>query len=380
MVERAHRNPCRCGRCNRSPSKRAGELRDSITVEMPPCKRTCRAPLNWGVTNISLEPSLPDEDLAAFASSSVVRVFGAKIDLMHSASSFSASSRSTLTSGSWPASRSTLTTSTRHSKSSMPGTSPVRRPPTRTRGRLSHRLYAGFNNRHELPATTPDWTYVDHRPLVTVEANDLPASIRAIWDLTPDIGIYMESVHRLSDVGAVLTHTSRGISHEDFDAEWRMIAIFTVEGDLINRCEMFDEADLDAALARFDELHPQMPRLENAAGRIFARYFACFSARDWAAMAELLADDIVADDRRRVVNAGVRRGRDVYIADNQAAVEVGAETISSSVIATRGERLALAHVRSVTRGLLSGEVGAGNARYRRDRRRRADRRGCHIRP
>jgi hypothetical protein len=26
------------------------------------------------------------------------------------------------------------------------------------------------------------------------------------------------------------------------------------DGDLISRCELFDEADLDAALARFDEL------------------------------------------------------------------------------------------------------------------------------
>ena len=65
-------------------------------------------------------------------------------------------------------------------------------------------LYAGFN-RHELPATTPDWIYIDHRPLVTIEANDLPASMRAIWDLTPDISIYMEAVHRLSDLGAVVT-------------------------------------------------------------------------------------------------------------------------------------------------------------------------------
>ena len=28
-----------------------------------------------------------------------------------------------------------------------------------------------------------------------------------------------------------------------------------VEGDLINRYEIFDEVDLDAALARFDELN-----------------------------------------------------------------------------------------------------------------------------
>ncbi len=34
-----------------------------------------------------------------------------------------------------------------------------------------------------------------------------------------------------------------------------MIDIFT-KGDLISRCEMFDEADIDAAIARFDELSP----------------------------------------------------------------------------------------------------------------------------
>jgi hypothetical protein len=115
-------------------------------------------------------------------------------------------------------------------------------------------LYAGFN-RHKRPGMTPDFIYVDHRPVVTIEANDLTASIEAYWDLTPDIRASTDAVHRLSDLGAVITNAARGISHEDFDAESRMIAIFTVDGDLISRCEMFDEADLDAALARFDELH-----------------------------------------------------------------------------------------------------------------------------
>ena len=35
-----------------------------------------------------------------------------------------------------------------------------------------------------------------------------------------------------------------------------MINICTVEGDLISGCEMFDETDLDAALAQFEELQP----------------------------------------------------------------------------------------------------------------------------
>ena len=42
----------------------------------------------------------------------------------------------------------------------------------------------------------------------------------------------------------------------------------TVDGDLLNRCELFDEADLDAALARFEELHLQTRRLENTASQV----------------------------------------------------------------------------------------------------------------
>ena len=63
-----------------------------------------------------------------------------------------------------------------------------------------------------------------------------------------------------------------GPRNEGFDAEWRVIALLTVEGDLINRCELFDEADLDAALARFDELSRPAPRLENAASQVYERF------------------------------------------------------------------------------------------------------------
>ncbi len=38
----------------------------------------------------------------------------------------------------------------------MPGTSPAKRPPTRTHGPLVTKAYAAINRR-ELPATTPDW-------------------------------------------------------------------------------------------------------------------------------------------------------------------------------------------------------------------------------
>ena len=218
-------------------------------------------------------------------------------------------------------------------------------------------VYAGFN-RHRLPATTTDCVGIDHRSLVSAEG-DLPASIPgAVWDQMPDMRIRMESVHRLSDLGTVVTHTAHGVTPEGFDAEWRMIFLYTVQDDLLNRYEVFDEAHLDAALARFDELQSQTRRLENAASQVGERYQACFSARDWVAMAELMADDIVTDDRRRIVNAGVRQGRDVHIADSRTAAEVGAEKATSSFIATRGKRLALARIHSFNRGFRADEDSA----------------------
>jgi hypothetical protein len=33
-----------------------------------------------------------------------------------------------------------------------------------------------------------------------------------------------------------------------------MILLLSIEGAMISRCEVFDKPDLDAALARFDEL------------------------------------------------------------------------------------------------------------------------------
>jgi hypothetical protein len=82
----------------------------------------------------------------------------------------------------------------------------------------------------------------------------LAASIRASLDLTPNLRIRVESVHRLSNLGALVTNASSGTSREGLDAEWRMVQLLTNEDGRINRLEIFDETDLDAALARFEEL------------------------------------------------------------------------------------------------------------------------------
>src|SRR5262249_56646058 len=108
--------------------------------------------------------------------------------------------------------------------------------------------------------------------------------LRAGLDRDQDINIYIEAAHRLTDLGAVLTYAAHETSKDGFDAEWRGIAALTIEGDMVNRCEMFDEAALDAALARFDELQPESRRLENAMTRVTDRLLAHWSAREWHAI------------------------------------------------------------------------------------------------
>jgi len=207
------------------------------------------------------------------------------------------------------------------------------------------RAYAALN-RHQVPATTPDWVVIDHSRLaLAAEASNLAAFFSAMWELTPTFSIYIEAVHRLSNLGAVYTHVVSGISPEGFEAEWRLVELLTLDGDQFSRGEIFDEADLDTALARFEELHPQMPNLENAASRMDERLRTYLAAREWAAMANLLTEETCTDDRRRIVNVGIRRGRDVTVAYGQAMADLGVKIVASDVVAIRGERLFLSRAR-----------------------------------
>ena len=126
--------------------------------------------------------------------------------------------------------------------------------------------YAALN-RYEVPPSAPDYVAIDHRLQHVIEAADLGENLRAAWELTPELKGYVEVVHRLSSLGAVVTHAAHGTTQDGLDAEWRGIHFLTLEGGMVNRCEIFDEADLDAAIARFDELSRPARRMENAASR-----------------------------------------------------------------------------------------------------------------
>ena len=214
----------------------------------------------------------------------------------------------------------------------------------------------GAFNRHELPGWTPDAVNIDHRRVTAFAPGDVSAYIDATWDEMPDARICIEAVHRLSDRGAVVTHVSHGTSQQGFEAEWRGITVSMIEGDLISTSDLFDEADLDDALARFDELSRAQRRLENLASQVLEGFNTRFAAGDWDAMAEMLAADHCSDDRRRVVGAGLRLGRDAEIEDLQGvAAQFETMDTTAAVIATRGERLVLC------RACFSGQVQQAEA-------------------
>jgi hypothetical protein len=200
-------------------------------------------------------------------------------------------------------------------------------------------------NRHEVPPTTQDFVNVDRRRGRAIADGDMIAYLHATWNLTPGIKGRIEAVHRLTNFGTVITDVLTGTSKEGFDAEWREIGLLAFEGDRICRFELFDEADLDAALARFDELQTHIAKLDNAAIRSSDRLFGHFAASEWDAVAQILAADFHQDDRRRVVGAGVRHGRDEEIADLRAISDLWAGNATPTYIATRGERLALMRLR-----------------------------------
>jgi hypothetical protein len=196
-------------------------------------------------------------------------------------------------------------------------------------------------NRHELPATTPNSVNIDHRRGIAAVPGDLFAAVRASWDVTPDIRYRVESVHRMSNLAAVVTHTSKGTAQEGFDAEWRVINVLAIDGDLLSGAEVFDETDLDAAIARFDELTPSAPRLENVATQTWTLLADTFNRRDVDKFLALSTADGRFEDRRkglRVVLEGPGRRKAVHAVFEEAPSSWRMEV---EPVALRGSRLSL---------------------------------------
>ncbi|MDA4107761.1 regulator [Mycobacterium holsaticum DSM 44478] len=203
------------------------------------------------------------------------------------------------------------------------------------------KAYAGFNRR-DLIATAPRWESVDHRRGAAFAPGDMIAYVEAAWADSPDTKIYVAAVHRLSDVGAVVTHVAQGLSREGFNAEWQDVHLLTVEGETLSRCELFDDADLDAALTKFYELTSAAPRLENAATRTWQKVIDAFNRRDLSELLTLTTADGKLIDRRKGLSA-VHEGAERASAARALFVVPESWRTEVEPVALRGSRLALIH-------------------------------------
>ncbi len=129
-----------------------------------------------------------------------------------------------------------------------------------------------------------------------------------------------------------------------------LLQLYAIDGTgRVSQQIWFDVDDLDAAIAELDAMHAQFEqeahlegrKLENAASRLGERFLAHLAAGEWDAMAEMLTENFTNDDRRPVVGAGVRHGRDAHIADMRAVANLWNTHVTGSVVAIRGERLVL---------------------------------------
>ncbi|MDA2889605.1 BTAD domain-containing putative transcriptional regulator [Mycolicibacterium sp. BiH015] len=192
-----------------------------------------------------------------------------------------------------------------------------------------------------IPALAADFADADHRTVAGFEPGGLTDYLRVGFSDMVHSRMYIESVHRVSGTGAVFTHVAKGASRDGLIAEWRVIDVVTLEGDLFSRCELFDDSDVSAALARFDELQKASTTLANTATRVCGQFRAAYAARDFDALAAMLADDLYNEDRRSVVNAGIRHGRGPAMQDLREAAETAVPFFAATEIATRGDRLVL---------------------------------------
>ena len=184
------------------------------------------------------------------------------------------------------------------------------------------RVFAALNRR-EIPPATYGFVDVDHRRLAAIGRGDLKAYLTASFDDTAHVRFHVDTVHKLTDVGAVVTHVVSGTSRSGFDVDWRITGVYTFEGDLVSRYEVFEDSELEAALARFDELSRTTTRLENAAAHIYAQNLSYCATRNWDALAAHVSDIYVGIDRRRVVKGETQHGRDAVITELKAGAEVG---------------------------------------------------------
>ena len=211
---------------------------------------------------------------------------------------------------------------------------------------VTRRFLAAYNSRdwEALEAVcAPDFRLDDHTP-----AGWGVLDVRQWLDLDEELlsaitemRLYAADIRLISDGGVAAIVVNAGTDSEggEFALE-RAVAALVSEGK-IQRFELFDRDDVDAAVAVVRG-SSGLSALENLATRTAAAYVKLAEARDWNGAGAFLTIDSVLEDRRRGFRSRLE-GREAGIAN--AKEMAGARQTHREVLAARGERLALFHTK-----------------------------------
>jgi hypothetical protein len=188
-----------------------------------------------------------------------------------------------------------------------------------------------------------DLVVVDHRPASagTLGRDAFVSYIRELVDLMHGVNVYASEIPALA-AGHGLFQTEV-IGHNDAGGDVEISLLVHVEAreSRIARLDAFPLDEQDVALALFEAVSHRGPGLENACVRRTRRFAQLFAHDDWAEMGRLMSsEDYLFEDRRRGLQTMIR-DRAESIENLRALKAVGVDELPFTVIATRGERLAL---------------------------------------
>jgi hypothetical protein len=211
-----------------------------------------------------------------------------------------------------------------------------------------YHAFADALGTHDVGAITavlaPGGTYHDYRPM-SFGVLDWPALLATyppLFDEVPDVWMVWNEVHAIQPgIGYVRVEIRGQRAGGELVVPMRVVAEHDDAG-LITRLNVFALEDRAAADARFAELSASARR-RTPIEECYAETWVHARAGDWDAYRRLLNPDVTFEDRRAIVGGPIRVGADAMIEVMRAVIEAEVTDRQVSLIASRGERLALVH-------------------------------------
>jgi class 3 adenylate cyclase/tetratricopeptide (TPR) repeat protein len=152
----------------------------------------------------------------------------------------------------------------------------------------------------------------------------------------------VQVIHACTAHAAVATALVTGSVAEGGAVERSTHLVYHRHGAAFDRLELFEEDDLEGALAAYRKLVARESRLANRCTQVYAQWAELFAVRDWRGMTRVASEAFVLDDRRQIVG---RRdvGADALADPQWYAAEASATRGVLTPLAVRGDRLAVIH-------------------------------------